>query len=127
MLDHEGKKPGRNLRLQKNIVSDSEAGKLHCRTKPSLVRRDILPNLFRTSARGPNPKPFAEPVRPRDRRVESREEENGEDYIISLSLMQRECDCLPLRMILAADCSLITPMIWFLRRAFRSFQCQEGC
>lgn len=35
MLDHEGKNPGKNLQLHKNIVSDSEAGKLQRRTKPS--------------------------------------------------------------------------------------------
>jgi hypothetical protein len=35
VLDHEGKNTGKNLRLHKNIVSDSEAGKLRRRTKPS--------------------------------------------------------------------------------------------
>jgi hypothetical protein len=96
------------LWIPKLKLAESEA-KLNHVLRPG--DRSIATNLFRTSASGPNPKPFAEPVRPRERRVESSEEDDGEDYIISLSLMQRECDCLPLRMILAADCSLIIPMI----------------
>jgi hypothetical protein len=100
------------LWIPKLKLAESEAKLKHVlRPGTALLRRGILPNLFRFSARGPNPKPFAEPVRPRERRVERREEETGEDYIISLSLMQRECDCPPLRMILAADCSLIIHMI----------------